>query len=217
MGQVGQCLARRFSFFSTYLESTDTPSKARFVYKGSTIRGGLCVQEAVSGKECRLNDLVIHNGLWFLTDEGKKPANRRDERFEITNTTITFLIERYETIELALVPQFEDLRPFLWHNYHESPQDRFQLSLRYTSYLRIDGMADSRKRDEDSVIFRELKTIRQRNLRKAANTQPEFRENGNIELLLDNYAQTIGISAGEFAVKRAQMAALMTSDFTLKH
>ena len=66
-------------FLSTYLQSTDLASRAWFVWKGSTIRAGLCIQEASGGNECRLNDLVIHNGLWFLSSENHKLTNLRDE------------------------------------------------------------------------------------------------------------------------------------------
>jgi len=198
-------------FLSTYLQSTDLASRAWFVWKGSTIRAGLCIQEASGGNECRLNDLVIHNGLWFLASEDHKLTNLRDERFEITKIAIAFLTDQYSSVELALAPQVEDVRPFLWYNYHGPPEEQFRLSLRYTSYLNIQEMSQLGNGEEDCAIFRQLKTIRQRNLRKAVNAHNAVHENGSIESLLNNYARTMGLSTEEFAPTRDRMATLMES------
>ena len=69
-------------FLSVYLENAGVPSRTWFIRKGSVIRGGLCVQEAAGGEECRLDDLVVHNGLWFLDDKERKATRARDEHFE---------------------------------------------------------------------------------------------------------------------------------------
>ena len=59
-------------FLSSYIKNTGTPSNAWYIKKGSSIRGGLCIQETNGGQECRLDDLVIHNGLWFVSLKDKK-------------------------------------------------------------------------------------------------------------------------------------------------
>ncbi len=196
-------------FLSVYLENAGVPSRTWFIRKGSVIRGGLCVQEATGGEECRLDDLVVHNGLWFLSDKERKATRARDEHFEITETAIRFLTDRYVKVELALPPQFEDLRPFLWHNYHGAREDQFHLSLRYTSFLRIEDMARLGQGEEDCETFRQLEAVRQRNLRKAAKAGTKCLPGGDIEVLLDNYGRTMGLSEEEFSGKRQRMGSLM--------
>ena len=194
---------------SHYLKSAGVLSRAWFVRKGSSIRGGLCVQETGQDNECRLDDLVIYNGLWFLPDGERKPTRARSERFEITEAAIGFLTTHYTKVELALSPQFEELRPFLWHRYHGPEEEKINLSLRYTSYLDIQDLCGLSQGSEDCETFRRLEAVRQRNLRKAAKAGSICYSEGDIETLLDNYAQTIGLSADEFCDKRARMDSLM--------
>jgi hypothetical protein len=194
---------------SNYLRFADVPSRFWFIRKGSAIRGGLCVQETEDGGECRLDDLVIHNGLWFLSDSTKKYTRARNERFEITRAAIDLLVDRYSTIELALPPQFEDLRPFLWHNYGGASGAQFQLKLRYTSYLDIGTLAHSQDRQEDNAVFRGLETLRQRNLREAWKNGTNCLTTGDPDDLLDNYGRTMGLSEADFAGKRLRMKRLM--------
>ena len=70
------------------------------------------------GTDCVIDDLVIHNGLIFSKDESRKEIKAKRERFEITEFVINWLDIEYSNIELSLSPQFEDMRPFLWHNYN---------------------------------------------------------------------------------------------------
>ena len=196
-------------FSSVYLKSTRVPSQAWLIRKGSAIRGGLCVQEARNGEECRLDDLVIHNGIWFLSDNNKKLTRTRGERFEIAETAIDFLTNRYSVVELALPPQLEDLRPFLWHNYHDPPDKKFHISLRYTSYLDIRNMADSAFGDEGCETFRQLEAVRQRNLRKAFQEGSNCQPSDNFDALLENYRQTMGLTNTDFSAKQQRMKTVM--------
>ena len=198
-------------FLSSYIKNTGVPSKAWYIKKGSSIRGGLCIQETKKGQECRLDDLVIHNGLWFASIEDKKLTRIRDERFEITEEVIAFLIEKYSTVELSLAPQFEDLRPFLWHNYHDPSGEKFHLSLRYTSFLKIGDLTGLGQGEEDCETFRQLEAIRQRNLRKAAKEEITCSTSGDIDFLLDSYQKTLEISEEEFRDKRQRMGTLIQS------
>jgi|TARA_Y100000294_G_scaffold166749_1_gene175348 hypothetical protein len=194
---------------SNYLKFADVPSRFWFIRKGSAIRGGLCVQETQDGSECRLDDLVIHNGLWFLSDSTKKYTRARNERFEITEVVIDLLVKRYSTVELALTPQLEDLRPFLWHNYDSSAGSKFEWSLRYTSYLDIDDLATPRSVQEDYSVFARLGTVRQRNLREAWKTEAQCSSTGDPDVLLDNYQRMMGLTEEGFAIKRRRMKLLM--------
>ena len=56
---------------------------------------------------------------------------------------------------------------FLWHNYHSTDRhDKFTLDLRYTSYVDISELATGVS-EEQTQLFRQLETLRQRNIREA--------------------------------------------------
>ena len=38
-------------------------------------------------------------------------------------------------IEFSLTPEFTDLRPFLWWNYHESEKEKFKINLKYSAKI----------------------------------------------------------------------------------
>jgi hypothetical protein len=68
---------------------------------------------------------------------------------------------------LALSPYFQDVRPFLWFNYHSAQNNnKFKVDVRYTSHIKIDELAKD-KPDSDYTIFKKMETIRQRNIREA--------------------------------------------------
>ena len=125
-----------------YLESTGLEYKCFYIQKGKEVKAGVSI--VLSGDKCVLDDMVIYNGIIFKNDVTQKPCKAMAERFNISEFVINCLTERYQYIELALAPQFKDLRPFLWHNYHsEKKHDKFELDLRYTSYLNISELSCS--------------------------------------------------------------------------
>ena len=98
--------------------------------KGEQICGGLIVQESEDGQTALLDDLVIHNGIWFKNLNEQKPTKKRYQQFKFIEAAIDHLISRYNHFELSLSPQFQDLRPFLWHNFHEPDKGPFNISVR---------------------------------------------------------------------------------------
>ncbi len=136
---------------------------------------------------CLLDDLVIYGGIIFLPDLDRKQVRLRHEQFEITEFAIQHLTEQFAHIELSLAPQFQDMRPFLWHEYHNlDPNSKFALDLRYTSYVDISSLNDSDK-DEDSPLFRNMETLRQRHVRDAKRRGGKFNFGLNCKLLLEYY------------------------------
>jgi len=150
-----------------YLEHAVERFEIYWVKKGGYIKAGIGFVLGDDGKSCVLDDLVIHNGILFVDEPSRKATKARHERFEITECMIKWLTSRFDSVELALAPQFEDMRPFLWHNYHsENNAERFVLDLRYTSYIDVMSLKEF-SNEEDTPLFRNLETLRQRNIREA--------------------------------------------------
>lgn len=177
-----------------YLQASGNTFKLFEIKKGNQLRAGLSIVLNNDETSCKLDDLVIYNGLFFLSDKNQKKTKGYFERFEITEFIINELTSLYNDIELALSPFFEDIRPFLWHNYH-SPltNTKFKIDVRYTSYLDISEFKKD-KPDEDYLLFKNLETLRQRNIREARQTQGiHVVADSNVSVLL-NYYQKLMLS-----------------------
>lgn len=171
----------------TYLELAGCPSDRYLIRQGNHVKAGICVVRSADDRSCELDDLVIHNGILFLRDAAKKPVRQKFEQFELTEYAIVQLEARYARIELALAPQFEDMRPFLWHGYHDpDTARRFILDLRYTSYVDVSDLAVVMA-IESSAAFRALETLRQRHIRDAAKKGGQVRRGRDGERLIDYY------------------------------
>lgn len=152
---------------SKYLEALGRNYQLFYVYKGHQRKAGLSLVLSDDGRRCILDDFIIYNGILFDYTQGQKATKARSERLEITEFIIDQLDKKYETIEMVLSPDFEDMRPFLWHNYHSTnPSDKFLVELRYTSYIDISEFF-LKKEDEDTMLYKNMDTIRQSDLRKA--------------------------------------------------
>lgn len=170
-----------------YLSLVGRPVDRYVVQQGNQVKAGFCVVPTPDGLGCELDDLIIHNGIMFLHDGSKKAVRRRFEQFEIASFVIAELDRRYRTIEIALAPRFDDLRPFLWHNYHDpDPARRFAVDLRYTTVLDISDLAESRSGGE-SPSFRRMETLRQRHVREAWKSGASIRAVGESECLVGYY------------------------------
>jgi hypothetical protein len=170
-----------------YLDLAEAAYEIYLIRQGKQTKAGVCIIRSPDGSGCCLDDLVIHNGIMFLPDETKKPVRQRFERFELTEFVIAELNRSCGHVELALAPQFEDLRPFLWHNFHDSEaRNRFLVDLRYTTYLDISGLAAADD-DETSAPFRTMDTLRQRHVRDAGKKGGSVRISGDGAALVDYY------------------------------
>lgn len=171
----------------TYLESFGGKFRLFFIKKGLEIKASLCILLSEDLKDIVLNDLIIYAGFFFKEDLSMKKVKAQSERFELTETIISFLTNTYNKINIALSTKIEDLRPFLWYNYHSNNKDeKFQLNLRYTSYLDISEFEKNLPEYENN-LFKSLELIRQRNIKKARNEKCITKKETNIELFLEYY------------------------------
>jgi hypothetical protein len=152
---------------SRYLGASGRKFELSFIYQGQQIKAGVCMVLSDDERSCELDDLVIYNGILFDETNARKPSKVRMEQFELTEFIIKTLDKQYDRIEMALNPAFEDLRPFLWYNYH-SPnlKEKYAIHLRYTSYLDISELFLCNE-DASTLIYKNLDNNRQSDLRKA--------------------------------------------------
>jgi len=174
-----------------YLELAVDKYKLFWVKKGSQIKAGIVLILNKKGNQVVLDDLVIHSGLMFAEDKIQKKSKKKSEQFEITEFVINYLDESYDSISFALSTKFEDLRPFLWHNYHiDNTNSKFSIDLRYTSRLDISELF-LQKKDEDTSLFNDMDSKRQTDVQRALESGLKFFTSGDSDDLLSLYKLTM--------------------------
>ncbi len=124
-----------------YLELSNLIYNRYIIKKGNQTKAGICLIVTADNRKVYLDDLVIYGGIIFNLDPQKKAVSKLFEQFELTEFTINKITNQYDEIEIALAPQFEDMRPFLWYEYNnKDPKSHFELDLRYTSYIDISSL-----------------------------------------------------------------------------
>ncbi|RLG11817.1 hypothetical protein DRN73_04355 [Candidatus Pacearchaeota archaeon] len=174
-----------------YLDAVGRKYKNYFILKGDQIRAGVSIILTEDERGCEIDDLVIYNGIMFLPVPDKKAVRKRVEEFEITEFVIEKFDKQFSKIEMSLNPFFEDLRPFLWHNYHSSnPKDKFNLTLKYTSFINISEFF-LRKPYEKMELFKNMDNKRQADVKNSIKkgSQVIILESKKASLFTDYYAQ----------------------------
>jgi hypothetical protein len=179
-----------------YLESFGGRYKLFSIKKGEEPKAWFCILLSNDEEKIVLDDLVIYSGIFFKEDLTQKEVKAKSERFELTDAIIVFLAQKYKKIEMALSTKIEDMRPFLWYNYGSNKKnDIFELDLRYTSYIDISELKDFNN-EEDTQLFKNLETLRQRNIRQARKDNSITSDELHVDLFLEYYKKLMN-SQGE--------------------
>jgi hypothetical protein len=85
-----------------------------------------------------------YQGILFLHDAPLLPRQKNLDEFRIAEFIVGELTRRYRHMVLPFSWNFEDIRPFLWHNYHADAAAHFTAQPRYTAVLDLKSMDESR-------------------------------------------------------------------------
>lgn len=137
--------------------------------------------EDPSGEQLITFDFTPYQGIMFLPDSNVSPRQRLLDEFHITEFTIQALTTRYRSVSMRLLWNFSDLRPFLWHNYHETELGQFKPTPRYTAVL------DLRTLNEQTFADN-MRACRRQELRKTATYKVD--DEGDVDSFLQLYRLT---------------------------
>ena len=194
---------------SDYLNALGKEYSLFYVYTGREICAALALVLSENRDGYALDDLVIYNGIMYSKKlSERKLTSRYSEQFRIAEYIIEQLGRKNSKIEMALSPYYEDMRPFLWYNYHaENVRHKFSIDLRYTCYLDIQGLANE-SFEEELNEFRELEELRRRNVRQARRAEVVLVEEERIFELLLFYKENLirqGQIVSETKLQRMQI------------
>jgi hypothetical protein len=155
--------------YSDYLSKAGCKFLRYYICRGTDTRAGLVLALSDDGKSCILDDHIIYNGVLLLhPDKNQNQAQKISDEFEILSYISAELPKRFAKVEIALAPQINDLRPFLWHNYKGSESQKWKLDLRYTSYVDLNGINSLPETEfEQNHFFKSLGKTRRQEVRYA--------------------------------------------------
>jgi hypothetical protein len=115
-------------------------------------------------------------------------AHAYSESFRFTAAALNHLCKTYKVVTLKTSPFFQDIRPFLWHNYG-SDLAKFELDLRYTSFIDLRGGGISIPLTENPIYLRCSKSRRQE-IRYSYRDNLRLEQTNSIHTFLELYKKT---------------------------
>ena len=153
------------------------------VYKVNEVVAGIALLESEENNKIEFDEIVIYNGIFFSSRDGKRLTGIRAEQFEITEFIINELNNIYSSICLRLHPSFSDIRPFLWHNYGNNSK-KFLTEVRYTTYLDITDINSNPEK-----ILTNMSQIRRQHIRYGKESKLSIKESKKVEVFIGLYSK----------------------------
>lgn len=138
----------QYSIFidSRFLDSLLTPYQLITLYDDKIIEAGLVL---FFGE----NDLPLLNNMPYTQYQGMiiksmdtlSTHTRFNRQLKVIDFFLKKLHEKYNHFCLSQSWKFEDIRPFLWHNYHDESKGVFSIKIRYTAILDLKEIESKEK------------------------------------------------------------------------
>jgi len=187
---------------SRYLRALDAPC-TRYIFRtpNGEALAGVAVMENIGapGMHPAPFPFTPYQGILFTQAVSARPQHKRiTTEFRITEFIIHSLIEHYGNFNMSLSSTFDDIRPFLWHNYHQPDLPRFTIRNRYTAIL---GLSEF----QQDAYLKSIRTVRRQEFKKST---AEIAETEDVALFIELYIKTferqdIAISDANLALIRS--------------
>lgn len=188
---------------SAYLSSYANIQKF-FILKGESIVAAIYLpcddtQNVISA------GYLIHSGILFEGQKDKTNSKYNIERYEITEFFVEYLTDNFGSIALTLHPGVVDIRPFLWHNYHEPQLEHFSTTMRYTSYVDISDVSNA-----DSKALFAMDAAKRRFIRQGDKEDLKISTDFDIDLMRSFHRLTMGEDNEDYSADvEAQIITIM--------
>ena len=180
---------------SGFLRALGAPFRRFIIAANGKPQALLAGVEDAAGTRLGGYDYTPYLGIMFLNSEDELARQRVLDEYRLTEFAVQQLAARYASVSLPLSWKVTDVRPFMWHNYHEPQLGMFQLVPRYTAVLDLDGI-------EADSFPAQVRACRRQELRKAAAFTVS--DAPDVATFMDLYAQTF--ARQEIALPEGQLA-----------
>lgn len=152
---------------SRFLRSLQCRFRLWQVLAGKKVVAQLAAIEDDSGENLRQFPFTPYQGPLFLHEAHTLPRQRVLDEFRIGEFLVEALCQQYRNLDMSLSWLLQDVRPFLWHNYHAPKDGQFRLDVRYTALLSLRDV-------EQEEIKMRTRACRRQELKKAAAYETRF-------------------------------------------
>lgn len=165
---------------NTYLKVFKQKLKCLVCRKSNEIVAGMlyCVSE--DGGKIFNPDFIIYSGI-FIHENFSKKLNTV---FEITDALCDYISNKYKTISITMHPSIEDIRPFLWFNYHNDNGEKYRTHTRYTLYIPLD---DDIEFVNGNYYYDNLNSLRRRNIKQSIKNNYMVKEIDNYDYFINHF------------------------------
>jgi hypothetical protein len=154
---------RSIFVYSKFLDSLNADYDLVTCYeKGNIVAGAVLIYSDAGEPIDRPYPFTQFQGVLLADNSSHSAHSRITHEFKIVEYFISQLTEHYKKFCLCQTWRLSDLRPFLWHNYHEPDKGLFKLDLRYT------GILDLKKYDNFNVYLSSVRSCRKQEFKKAS-------------------------------------------------
>lgn len=176
------------------------------VRDGKRLAALLPLIEDDSGTQVQAYAFTPYQGLLFLHEPGLPTRQRVLDEYRIGELVAAELATRYRQVHLRLSWLAQDVRPFLWHDYHVAGAPHYSAEPRYTALLDLSAI------DAESYPM-QVRACRRQEWRKAAAF--EITEAVSVDDFVAVYEQTfarqdIDVAEGTLALVRDITSAAVT-------
>ena len=153
------------------------------IFKGEELKCLIYLYVDEEKKVCSVP--LIYSGILFEPQKNQKKCRYLAEKFKLTEIFINEILSNYKIIDINLHYNINDVRPFLWFNYHNSKEPRFKTEVRYTSLIEL-------KNKQLEYIFNNLDDVKQRDIKKIIKDDNyKINYDFNLDILRDLYIKTM--------------------------
>ena len=155
------------------------------VKQGSEIKAVVCLITDFKKKNIIFNDFVIYSGIMFNLNENRLVTKKRSDEYKITEFAIANITKIYSNIEIQLPPEFEDIRPIQWFNYKKKTRRKFNIQIRYTTYLSFNN--ENLTNFVQTKLYNNMETVRRYDYRQAIKNEAKIIESNDLKKFLKFY------------------------------
>ncbi|MGZ5056407.1 MAG: GNAT family N-acetyltransferase [Methylobacter sp.] len=154
---------RSIFVYSQFLDSLNTDYDLVTCYeKGKIVAGAVQIYSDAGEPIDRPYPFTQFQGILLADNAGQSAHSQITHEFKVVEYFISQLTGHYKKCSFCHSWRLNDLRPFLWHNYHEPDKGQFKLDLRYT------GILDLKKYDNFDAYLSSVRSCRRQEFKKAS-------------------------------------------------
>ncbi len=169
--------------------------------KSKIVAGAVLIYSDAGEPIARPHPFTQYQGVLLADNANQSTHSQITHEFKVVEYFISQLTEYYKKCCFCHSWRLNDLRPFLWHNYHELNKGQFNLDLRYT------GILDLKKYHDFEIYLASVRSCRRQEFKKSS--QLLMLEFSDDEAILDSlHAMTF---ARQNIQRNHQDAALLKS------